>query len=94
MAVRGLGSLSNDRILVEYDPKHHLVILDRTVHNVWAVGQEELYMFWKGISRGSSYNTRRECLPQPKSGVPGTGELTLTFLGEAGVVGRAAMVCA
>lgn len=31
-------------------------------------------------------------LPQPNIGEPGAGDLTLTFLGEAGVVGRAAMV--
>jgi hypothetical protein len=28
-------------------------------------------------------------VPQPYMGVPATGALTLTFLGEAGVVGRA-----
>lgn len=31
-------------------------------------------------------------VPQPNMAVPGTGELTFTFLGEAGVCGRAAML--
>lgn len=30
-----------------------------------------------------------EIVPQPYIGVPGTGALTLTFFGDAGVVGRA-----
>ena len=31
-------------------------------------------------------------IPQPNMGEPGTGDFTLTFFGDAGVVGRAAMV--
>lgn len=31
-------------------------------------------------------------LPQPNMGEPGTGDLTLTFFGDAGVVGRADIV--
>ena len=33
----------------------------------------------------------RVSVPQPNTGVPGAGALTLTFLGEAGVAGRADM---
>lgn len=32
-------------------------------------------------------------LPQPNRGVPGTGALTLMFLGEAGVAGLADILC-
>ena len=35
--------------------------------------------------------SRRAYVPQPNTGVPGAGALTLTFLGEAGVAGRADM---
>ena len=31
-------------------------------------------------------------IPQPYRGVPGTGDLILTFLGDAGVVGRPDMM--
>lgn len=31
-------------------------------------------------------------VPQPKTGVPWTGELILTFLGDAGVCGRVAIL--
>lgn len=37
-------------------------------------------------------NGERVYEPQPKTGVPGTGDLTLAVLGDIGVVGRADML--
>lgn len=34
----------------------------------------------------------RRAVPQPNTGVPWTGELILTFLGDAGVCGRVAIL--
>lgn len=93
-----LGCLWHDGRVVEDCAKAHLVMANASVHELLTLGQEPLYVFcepsesghgraWPSKPRGS------DDIPQPYIGTPGTGGLTLfTFLGEAGVVGRAAML--
>lgn len=72
---------------------------DGAVHDFLTLAKEKLHMFCKAVRRGDGGSWRSQRLaqqkgivPQPNIGDPGLGDLTLAFLGEAGVVGRADMM--
>jgi hypothetical protein len=65
-------------------------VVNRILHAVHGTGaQEQLEMFYNCPSSGNAPGRRNldENLPQPKSGTPGWGSLTLISLGDAGVTG-------
>ena len=69
------------------------------IHDLLPLRQQELDVLYRTgqrrTSRQCSIHTKRsgtEDVPQPNIGEPGAGDLTLTFFGDAGVVGRADMV--
>lgn len=98
LAFGGLEGLGHNRRLVEDFPQDYFVMVHRGVRGVLALAEEELDVFCIPIiSDWCSHERRgwwrvRSAVPQPNMGVPGAGDLTLTVLGDEGVVGRAAIV--
>lgn len=69
---------------------------DRAVHDLLPLGQQQLHMLCIAGPLSASgllgEAPGEPNIPQPNMGVPTAGDLTLAFLGDAGVAGRVDMM--
>jgi hypothetical protein len=93
-AVAGRGCLGYDGGAVEDAAQDHFVMRDAAVHGLLTTIEKHFEMFCSEVNTVTGLGDAGVVLfiPQPYMGVPGTGDLILTFLGDAGVVGRPDMM--
>jgi hypothetical protein len=87
--------VGHDGSLVEDLPKNDFVVGYGIVHDFLVLAEKALNVFCMAIrdtAVGKLGGGGIFAVPHPKTGVPGTGDLTLAVLGELGVFGRAAIL--